>query len=359
MLKTFNYIGSKLKLLDFLKENIEEYTHKKISDIKSFGDLFSGTGVVGYFFAKRGCLNIVSNDIQHYGYVVSSIITTNGINIIKLTDILNDINNMLTDIKDTSLANNSHFIYNTYTEACIEEQRMYLTKLNGLKTDIARQYIEQLFNNHSLTNEEYRCLIKILLYAVTKVSNVASVYAAYLKQYKKPSLKELFLDAQILHNLLVSDTIVHKSYNNDIRDFVSNMQFTEVVYLDPPYNNRRYDQNFHLLETISKYDYPIVKGKTGQRVNENSGAKMFCSKTNINKEFTNLVDKLNAKYLFISYNSEGLLSKNDIISILSNRWTDIDCIEKQYIRFKSNTNNEEQQQKYITEYLFRAKKINL
>jgi adenine-specific DNA-methyltransferase len=39
----------------------------------------------------------------------------------------------------------------------------------------------------------------------------------------------------------------------------------DILYLDPPYNQRQYATNYHMLKTIAKYDNPIIHGKTGLR----------------------------------------------------------------------------------------------
>lgn len=357
MPKTFNYIGSKLKLLDFIKDNVQKYTGKKCSELDSFGDYFSGTGVVGRHFADNGCKKVISNDIQHYGYIVSSVLTTKDMDIDKVKLEVSNINTMLNSINDTTSANSSHFVYNTYTEGCNDVKRMYLTTLNGLKVDVARQYIDKLLKEGNIVEKEWRCLLKIILYAVTKVSNVASVYGAYLKAYKKCATNNFVLDSDVIDDLIQNDDIEHSAYNTDISSLVNELQETvEVVYLDPPYNNRRYDQNFHVLETVSKYDYPEVKGKTGQRVNENVGAKSFCSKANTKDSFKQIFNDINAKYLFMSYNSEGILSKDEVLNLLNECWENVDCIEVNYTRFKSNTNSNESQQKIIQEYLFQARR---
>ena len=47
---------------------------------------------------------------------------------------------------------------------------------------------------------------------------------------------------------------------------LANVVKSDLMYLDPPYNGRQYMSNYHLLETIAKYDYPTIKGVTGMRV---------------------------------------------------------------------------------------------
>lgn len=39
----------------------------------------------------------------------------------------------------------------------------------------------------------------------------------------------------------------------------------DLLYADPPYNSHEYLPNYHILETIAKYDYPEIKGITGLR----------------------------------------------------------------------------------------------
>ncbi len=65
-----NYIGSKNSLLDFLTNTIEEVTATTKGENVVFADLFAGTGIVGATFKKKG-YTVISNDIQHYSYVVN------------------------------------------------------------------------------------------------------------------------------------------------------------------------------------------------------------------------------------------------------------------------------------------------
>ena len=69
------------------------------------------------------------------------------------------------------------------------------------------------------------------------------------------------------------------------------------------------------------------------------------------------MEKIKSKYIFISYSSESVVSKDDMIKMMEDAgWKDVICCEKEYQRFKSNRNNEELQQKNITEYIFCGKR---
>jgi adenine-specific DNA-methyltransferase len=91
-----------------------------------------------------------------------------------------------------------------------------------------------------------------------------------------------------------------------------------VVYLDPPYNHRQYSGNYHILETIAKNDKPKIKGKTGMR-DCSSQKSLYCSKNEVKKAYDELISNITAKYIFLSYNDEGLMSLDDIKEIMSKR----------------------------------------
>ena len=115
--RSFNYIGSKMKLLDFIKESIFDYTGKSsYKEIQSFADICSGTGVVTFDVIKGGCKNVLINDIQHYAYMVSSIWSKHNIDIKQLRLIVETTNKELSLMNENDLSNatDSYFIYQNY-----------------------------------------------------------------------------------------------------------------------------------------------------------------------------------------------------------------------------------------------------
>ena len=346
--KSLSYIGSKMKLVDWIKDCIETYINKKINEIVSFADLFSGTGIVAYYMMQKGIKYITSNDIQHYSYVISSVWTQRDIDMVKIKNLLQEFKDIKIDTKDTSQC----FIYNTYSPAS-NPSRMYFTKDNALKIDIIRQNIEQRKNELSI--QEYNMLIKILLYASTKVGNISSTWGAYLKTFKKTALDKIILDSNMLDLLLINNDINHTVYNKDIIHLLNENNFNnyDIVYIDSPYNNRQYSSNYFVLEAISKYNNPEIKnGITGLLKETNEGSKIFCSKVNAKRSFENILSKIKSKFIFISYSSDSIVSKDDMIKILELNWTNIICYTKEYKRFKSNKLGD--QDATIEEYLFAA-----
>ena len=69
-MNSLNYIGSKHTLFPSLRPHFERII-KKFNHPVVFGDLFSGTGVVGYNIGIDFDAKVVANDIQYYSYVLN------------------------------------------------------------------------------------------------------------------------------------------------------------------------------------------------------------------------------------------------------------------------------------------------
>jgi adenine-specific DNA-methyltransferase len=106
------------------------------------------------------------------------------------------------------------------------------------------------------------------------------------------------------------------------------------LYLDPPYNQRQYATNYHLLETIAKYDNPKIHGKTGLREYGDQKSS-YCSRNQVKKAFAELISNAKQKYIFLSYNNEGLMTLDDIKEIMSSRGK-YGYFTQEYNRFKAD-----------------------
>lgn len=332
-----NYIGSKYSLLKYLEESI-----KKVVDDKSeiFCDLFAGTGIVGALFKKRG-YKVIANDFQYYSYVLNRNIIGNHsvLSFEKLKQIIPELkttplekrkNKVIDYLNDVPLVQG--FIYNNYCLGGTKNskyQRQYFSDYNGQKCDAIRQKIEFWYKNKKIIEDEYYYLLSCLLESIDKFANTASVYGAFLKKLKKTAEKNIKLKPL---EIFINDKD-HEVYNSDISELIKRIK-GDILYLDPPYNHRQYAANYHILETIAKYDNPIVKGKTGLR-NYESQKSLFCQKGKVKQAFKDLIMNAKFKYIFLSYNNEGLLSLEDIKDIMSLRG-DYGYFTKKYSRFKAD-----------------------
>ena len=108
--------------------------------------------------------------------------------------------------------------------------------------------------------------------------------------------------------------------------------------LDPPYNARQYCTNYHVLETIARYDDPQLHGKTGLR-DYSSQKSLFCSPRTVVDAFDDVLRQADFKYIFLSYNNEGLMPF-DVIQHTMEKYGEYQRFEQEYRRFKADTTTE-------------------
>ncbi len=113
----------------------------------------------------------------------------------------------------------------------------------------------------------------------------------------------------------------------------------DILYLDPPYNERQYAPNYHILETIAKWDKPKIKGVTGMRPYEEQKSEFCNAKTGI-KALREIIEKNNFKHLLLSYNDEGIMPEKEILKLF-NKSGKREIAEQNYQRYKSNSNGKQ------------------
>ncbi len=352
-----NYLGSKLSLLGFIEESIDSVVD---GNCDSFCDLFAGTGIVGRKFKEKG-YSIMANDLQFYSYVLNRHYIGNHkeLKFSKLSNALGKLENLGYDFFDpdtdikikicnylSKLDGQKGFIYNNYCRGGTtdtDQIRQYFSDENGMLCDAIRQQIEDWWKDKLITEDEYYFLIASLIESVDKCANTASVYAAFLKHIKNSAQKKLVLKPA---ELIINDK-EHQIFNGDTNALIDKFK-GDVFYLDPPYNQRQYAANYHLLETIAKYDAPQIHGKTGLRGYKEQKS-LYCSKAEVAKSFKELILNAQARYIFLSYNNEGLMSHKEIQDIMELRGK-YGCFTKEYNRYKADNNRDYTSDKTI-EYL--------
>lgn len=328
-----NYIGSKLKLCDFIVGNITNAVQKPLSACV-FCDLFAGTGAVGRAF-KGKVKKIIANDKEFYSFVLNKNYIGNHTQIANLDALVAMLDN-LQGIKGK--------IYSNYSLGGTRDkpyQRLYFSDENATKIDAVRQKIEQLKEQNAINSNMYYFLLASLLECADKVANVASVYGAFLKKLKKSALKTMeFKGAEFECN-----DNAHEVYNCDASELIGRIK-GDILYLDPPYNAREYGANYHLLNTIALYDDFAPQGKTGLREYEKSA---WCKKGRVADELESLIKCADFEWIFLSYNDEGILGLDEIEWIFKSSGT-YRCVSKNYQRFKADSARTQKQHSTI-EYL--------
>lgn len=326
------FIGCKNLLLD----NIKEVVDRHAPDAKSFCDIFSGTASVARFFKQF--YEIYSNDLLYFSYCLQRATIENDaipsfqrlraeLNISNPVEYLNS--RSLEDLE--SLPDEARFFQNNYAP---KGGRMYITDINALRIDYARNSIEQWREKGLLSDDEYYYLVAGVVEGIPFVSNIAGTYGAFNKNWDVRSNKVF----QLVALPVVSNGKNNKCFNEDGVQLLTKIS-GDVLYIDPPYNERQYLPNYHVLETAAKYDNPTLRGVTGQRPYEGQKSA-FCSRSTVVAAFESLVKNARFKHLILSYNTDGIMPVADIESVMKT-YGKPETFEITYIpyrRFKSRSN---------------------
>lgn len=346
------FIGNKEKLLDRIHQAVIS------TGIESgvFCDFFSGTSNVGRYFKEKG-FEVVSSDLLYFSYVLQkAYIENNGEPEFKklLKTINASVNSLFASPFDTvrsylnDLKGVKGFIYKNYTEEGTKEQehkRKFFISENGKKIDAIRLQIEEWKDENLINENEYFVLLAALVESVPFYANISGVYAAFLKEYDPRALKPL----QIKEMSFYESDKSHSVFNKNSMDLLDNLD-VDILYMDPPYNHRQYAPNYHLLETIARYDNPSIKGVTGMRDYKDQKSD-FCNKDSALQALDRVARTANYRYLILSYNSEGAMPEKDIIATLE-KYGPVTLKNIDYLRFKSNSNGDSKHKKIIQEQLY-------
>ena len=262
------YIGSKENLLGFI-ENV--VTASGITG-GVFCDLFAGTTSVGRHFKRNG-FQIISNDLMAYSFVFGKAYLENnsfpqfdGLDLPPTQFSLFDFDrSRLEQVLAylNRLPPEPGFMYENYCDVGTfgkEHSRMYFSAVNAGRIDAVRHQIQVWHDNLAITDTEFYILLASLLEAVPSVSNTTGTYAAFLKFWESRSQKPLTLTVP---HIIGSDQ-PHQVYKQDANDLIHQIE-CDILYLDPPYNSRQYAPNYHILETVARWDAPPIYGKSGLR----------------------------------------------------------------------------------------------
>lgn len=286
------YIGSKKKLNDWLFSIILK--NKSPKDL-IFLDACAGSGAVSEYASSLGFKKIISNDMlsfpQHVVTGATSLTTPEYVDAKLKLEMLN------------KLPGTDGFFYQNYSE---DGGRLYFTNENAKRIDVIRQEIEKE-NNSNIKSYLIYCLLE----AASAALNTTGIQCSYLKYVQDKAKKSLIL---IPMNCVCLPGLVEASCS-DILSLLTNKEYRDkyqedILYCDPPYNSRQYATNYHLFETIAKYDNPVIVGKTGQRDWSSSKSK-FCSKSKCLSFLKSIIKETTAKNIYFSYSSDGILSLED------------------------------------------------
>jgi adenine-specific DNA-methyltransferase len=333
------YIGNKRRLLPLIHQGLCQACPGGFRG-KTFLDPFAGSGIVSRF-AKFLGFQVVANDWEPYAHVL---------NYAYLKIDRSDLNGMyrqagglegmlqhLNSLPDPDEAD--EYIARYYSprddrSADYRRERMFYTRANGLAIDRIRTEIERFYPvpleveyDDELFFREKALLLALLVHQAATHTNTSGVFKAYHKGFggfSGDALTRILKPIVLPHPFLWDSDLPQQVYRRDavllLRLGLSGLPSFDVAYLDPPYNQHQYGSNYHMLNSIVLWDRivpgePAAGDKAGIRRDWVKTRSRYCYRDRAPAAFAELLDQLDARYLMVSYSTEGIIPFEELIDI--------------------------------------------
>jgi adenine-specific DNA-methyltransferase len=297
------YIGSKRVLVPSIVELV-----RSLPGIHSVLDAFSGTSRVGHAL-KRAGFRVTSNDHATYAYKLAQCYVAAD-----RSKLLGDVERLVAELN--RLPGRAGYFTATFCE-----RSRYIQPHNGERVDAIRERIAAL----GLDSQLEAVLLVSLMEAADRVDSTCGLQMAYLKKWAARSFNAL--------ELRVPDMLdgAGRASMREAEHAVGAEPY-DLVYLDPPYNQHRYLGNYHVWESLVRWDKPEVYGTAMKRVDVKDYKSDFNSKKRILDAFTALIAAARARYLLVSFNNEGYLRHEQLCELLASHG-EVAHVEVDYKRY--------------------------
>ena len=308
------YIGNKRALLPLITDGLNTIQKRLNLGQFSFLDIFSGSGIVSRFL-KQYSHTLHVNDLETYSHIINQCYLTNKSDIDWQTlekyhqEIVWKLNNK--PLKQG-------FITELYApqndDRILPGERVFYTRRNAMYLDTAREYIDQIPGNLQ------PLFLGPLLAQASIHANTGGVFKGFYKNkngigqfggQKENALARIKANMKLEFPILSNFNSQVHIYQQDANTLAKELPDVDVAYLDPPYNQHPYGSNYFMLNLLAKYQRP-------KNISCVSGIPKDWNRSDYNKRrlaaesLQKLCYDLQAKYLLISFNSEGFISKKEM-----------------------------------------------
>ena len=351
------YIGNKRSRLEDIGLFLNLVKRRLGTEQLRIFDVFSGSGIVSRFF-KSHSSRLVANDFEDYAAVISRCYLANRseIDVERVRMAVAHLN-QLVESSDMPIG----FIRELYApyrdDAITETDRVFYTTQNARRIDDYRRLIDVHYPDISTY------LLGPLLSKASVHSNTAGVFKGFYKNRKtgvgqfggtgldalERILGVITLEPPPLSNVECDYDVLQKDANEAARD-VRNI---DLAYVDPPYNQHPYGSNYFMLNLITNYVRPTSVSKvagiptdwrrSGYNVRSRSSFLLF-----------DLLESLDAKFVMISFNDEGFISRRRMENMLHSLGS-FQLLERPYNAFRGSRNFTNRPI-HVTEQLFLLEK---
>ena len=293
------YLGSKRLLVPILGRIAEAV------EARTAVDLFTGTTRVAQEFKRRG-IEVTATDSASYSEVLSDCFIAADAREIDQVALSVEIDRL------NALPGKPGYVTETF---CTESR--YFQPHNGARIDAIRDAIEA---DHP-SGPWRPILLTALLLAADRVDSTTGLQMAYLKQWSVRSHRDL--------TLRLPELIPGRGHTvrGDAVQTVDVLEPVDLMYLDPPYNQHRYFTNYHVWETLVRWDEPEHYGIACKRADarDDGTRSVFNSKRAMPAALGDLIGRTRADLLVVSYNDESWVSPEQMTAAL--RDAGHECVE--------------------------------
>jgi adenine-specific DNA-methyltransferase len=285
-------------------------------------DLFSGTSRVGHACKKAG-YRVLSNDHNSYAETLARCYVQADLGQHK-DEAIRRIG-LLMEVAPKP---------GYFTRTFCEESRFF-TPENGARVDAMRDQIQAWSLAGELDAELEAILLVSLMEGADRVDSTTGVQMAYLKAWAPRALKSIALRLpDVVPAATNGKCLAHCGEAVETARLWADE--ADLVYLDPPYNQHKYVGNYHIWETLVRWDAPEAYGVARKRVDCRERGSAFNSKPRIAAALAEVIDGAlsgeRVKRLVTSFSDEGYLSRADISGMLEPHG-ELEVIEIDYKRY--------------------------
>ena len=322
------YIGNKTRLLPFILRTL----NKGGIAVGSVHDAFAGTASVSRALKARGW-RVHSSDL-----LVSSYVFQRAYVVADCADPL--LGEMAREL--AALGPRESFISRHFSPAggSESEGRMYFTPPNAGRIDAAREELESWRKAGKVGEDSYYLLLAAIIEGADRVANTAGVYASYMKQWQ-PNARRAF---GVTPEVPVKGAQPARAHLMDAIEAAKSIGEVDLLYIDPPYNSRQYVAYYHIPEILARgwtESAPAIRGKVGLLAGE-EGRSQWSHGRRVQKLFSALLSATTATHALVSFNSEGHMPPEVLLSLLTRASADgnVSHFSQRYRRYRADSDRE-------------------
>lgn len=285
------YIGSKRTLVPAIVDAVRQVGGGHVLD------LFSGTARVGHALKAAG-LRVTANDHNAYAATLARCYVEAD------ADEVADVPRLLAELN--ALPGRPGYVTETFCE-----RSRFFQPHNGARIDAIRERIAAL----ALPPRVEAVVLVALMEAADRVDSTTGVQMAYLKQWAARSFQPMELRMPAVLPRAAGGA--GRALQLDALDAASTP--CDVLYLDPPYNQHKYLGNYHIWESLVRWDKPEVYGVACKRVDVRARGSVFNSRPRILDALRAVVARSPARAIVASFSDEGFVTREQMVAVLSAR----------------------------------------